>query len=137
MKCIFRQERIIYDKSISSSTSIYVEQYLEECLNSIVKQTLRDIEIICVNDGSTDSSYDILKRYEKMDARIKVISKENSGYGHTINRGVEAASGKYITISEPTCQGQVGFMIKTYFNVYFQYKCRDSKLSLGKKGYTK
>ena len=39
--------------------------------------------------------------------------------------------------SQPTCQGQVGFLIKTYFNVYFQYQCRDSKRSLGKKGYTK
>lgn len=91
-----------------------VEKYLEQCLDSIVNQTLEDIEIICVNDGSTDSSYGILKRYEKMDSRIKVISKENSGYGHTINTGVEAASGKYITIIESDDFAETNMMEKMY-----------------------
>lgn len=77
-----------------------VERYLKECLDSIIKQTLRNIEIICVNDGSTDNSLAILREYEKKDKRIKVISKENSGYGNTMNVGMDAACGKYIGIVE-------------------------------------
>ncbi len=78
-----------------------VEMYLEECLDSVINQTLRDIEIICVNDGSTDNSLSILKKYEMRDKRIKVISKPNSGYGHTMNVGMNAATGEYIGIVEP------------------------------------
>jgi glycosyltransferase involved in cell wall biosynthesis/acetyltransferase-like isoleucine patch superfamily enzyme len=78
-----------------------VEDYLKECLNSVVNQTLRDIEIICVNDGSTDNSLSILKEYAEKDERIKIISKPNSGYGHTMNVGIDAATGEYIGIVEP------------------------------------
>ena len=56
-----------------------VEAYLGECLESIVKQTLKDIEIVCVNDGSTDGSVEILNEYAQKDSRIKVINKQNSG----------------------------------------------------------
>ena len=73
-----------------------VENYLEECLDSVLNQTLPEIEIICVNDGSTDNSLAILQRYEKKDSRVKVITKENSGYGNTMNVGLDAAVGKYI-----------------------------------------
>jgi len=78
-----------------------VEMYLEECLDSVVNQTLRDIEIICVNDGSTDNSLSILEEYAEKDERIKIISKPNSGYGHTMNLGMDAATGEYIGILEP------------------------------------
>jgi glycosyltransferase involved in cell wall biosynthesis/SAM-dependent methyltransferase len=78
-----------------------VEMYLEECLDSVINQTLRDIEIICVNDGSTDNSLPILEEYAEKDERIKIISKPNSGYGHTMNVGIEAATGEYIGIVEP------------------------------------
>jgi glycosyltransferase involved in cell wall biosynthesis len=78
-----------------------VETYLEECLDSIVNQTLRDIEIICIDDGSTDGSLSILEEYEKKDDRIRIISKPNSGYGHTMNVGIDAATGEYIGIVEP------------------------------------
>lgn len=77
-----------------------VENYLEECLDSVLNQTLPEIEIICVNDGSTDNSLAILQRYEKKDSRVKVITKENSGYGNTMNVGMDAAVGKYIGIVE-------------------------------------
>lgn len=77
-----------------------VEKYLRECLDSIVRQTLKEIEIICVNDGSTDGSLHILEEYAHKDSRIVVISKENSGYGHTMNMGIENASGKYINFLE-------------------------------------
>ncbi len=78
-----------------------VDQYLRECMDSLVHQTLKEIEIICVNDGSTDQSLSILEEYARSDARVKIISKENAGYGHTMNVGIDAASGKYIGIVEP------------------------------------
>ena len=68
-----------------------VEQYLRECLDSAVNQTLQEIEIICVNDGSTDNSLAILKEYAAKDERVKVIDKDNAGYGHTMNVGMDAA----------------------------------------------
>lgn len=77
-----------------------VEMYLRECLDSVIAQTLKDIEIICVNDGSTDSSPQILEEYAQKDNRIKIISKPNSGYGHTMNCGFDAATGDYIGIVE-------------------------------------
>ncbi|MBQ8931779.1 MAG: glycosyltransferase [Ruminiclostridium sp.] len=77
-----------------------VENYLVECLDSVVNQTLREIEIICVDDGSKDSSLSILREYEKKDHRVKVITKPNSGYGNTMNVGMDMATGEYIGIVE-------------------------------------
>lgn len=77
-----------------------VERYLKECLDSVVKQTLQEIEIICVDDGSTDHSLEILNEYKQKDDRIKVITKKNSGYGNTMNVGMDAATGLYIGIVE-------------------------------------
>lgn len=74
-----------------------VEKYLEECLDSIINQTLTDIEIICINDGSTDYSLNILKEYEKKDKRIKIINQENKGLGATRNVGMKIAKGEYIS----------------------------------------
>ena len=77
-----------------------VERYLRECLNSLVNQTLREIEIICINDGSTDSSLSIIREYERRDERIVVIDKPNSGYGDSMNKGIDLARGEYIGIVE-------------------------------------
>jgi len=77
-----------------------VEQYLPACLNSILAQTLDDIEVICVDDGSTDQSSAILDNYAQKDSRLHVIHKENRGYGHSMNVGIDAASGEYIGIVE-------------------------------------
>lgn len=77
-----------------------VEKYLRECLDSVVNQTLKDIEIICINDGSTDGSLKILEEYAKSDERIKIIDKPNSGYGASMNLGLEAAISEYIGIVE-------------------------------------
>ena len=77
-----------------------VENYLRECLDSLINQTLKDIEIICINDGSTDSSLEIIEEYAKRDTRIKVINKPNSGYGDSMNLGMEQATGEYIGILE-------------------------------------
>ena len=77
-----------------------VERYLRECLDSLVNQSLKDVEIICINDGSTDSSLSIIREYERRDERIVVIDKPNSGYGDSMNKGLELARGEYIGIVE-------------------------------------
>ncbi|MEQ3362753.1 glycosyltransferase [Raoultibacter massiliensis] len=78
-----------------------VAAFLDQCLESIEYQTARDMEIICLNDGSTDDSLAIMKRHAAADARIRVVDKENEGYGATCNRGIELASGDYVAIVEP------------------------------------
>ena len=82
---------------ISVIVPVYnVEKYLPECLDSIINQTLRDIEIICLNDGSTDNSLSILKEYASKDERIILIDKKNDGLGYTRKVGLDIAKGKYI-----------------------------------------
>lgn len=76
------------------------EKYLVQCLDSICGQTLREIEIICVDDGSTDQSSVILDDYAGQDERIKVIHKSNAGYGAAMNTGIDVAKGEYIGIVE-------------------------------------
>lgn len=73
------------------------EKYLDESLNSIENQTLKDIEIICVNDGSTDNSLKILESHASRDDRIKIINQENQGVSVARNAGIEAATGEYIS----------------------------------------
>lgn len=88
-------------KKISVIVPIYnVESYLSQCLESILSQTLTEIEIICVDDGSTDQSGLILDEYAKKDNRIKVIHKSNEGYGGALNTGIAMATGEYIGIVE-------------------------------------
>ena len=71
-----------------------VENYLRDCLDSIVNQTLKDIEIICINDGSPDNSLEILREYEAKDNRITVIDQENGGHAVATNRGLKLATGE-------------------------------------------
>lgn len=91
-----------------------VERYLEECLDCVVNQTLRDIEIICVNDGSTDRSGEILAEYAGRDDRVIVINKKNAGYGHAVNMGVRVAGGEYIGIVEPDDYLELEMMEELY-----------------------
>lgn len=77
-----------------------VELYLNQCLESICNQTLKNIEIIIINDGSTDSSGRIISSFSDRDNRIISITQKNSGYGAAVNRGLEASSGEYISIIE-------------------------------------
>lgn len=78
-----------------------VASYLAKCLDSIISQTLKNIEIICVNDGATDNSPQILEEYAKKDGRIRIITQPNGGYGKAMNNGIAAANGEYIGIVEP------------------------------------
>ena len=78
-----------------------VEKYLEECLDSVVNQTFKDIEIICVNDGSTDNSLQILEEYALKDNRIYIINQKNRGVSVARNNGIKKAHGEYICFIDP------------------------------------
>lgn len=72
------------------------EKFIQECLDSITNQSLNEIEIICINDGSTDNTLDILNEYSSRDNRIKIITTENNGQGHARNLAINEAKGEYI-----------------------------------------
>ena len=77
-----------------------VKTYLRECLDSILNQTLTEIEVLCGDGGSNDGSLEILREYEKKDKRVKVISRDGSGYGQSVNECMDLAKGEYIGIVE-------------------------------------
>lgn len=77
------------------------EQYLKQCMESVLGQTLKEIEIICIDDGSTDNSLNILKEYQKKDNRIIIFSQENQGAAVARNRGLELAKGIYVAFMDP------------------------------------
>lgn len=88
--------------AVSVVMPIYnASDFLKESLGGILQQTLKNIEIICVNDGSKDDSLEIMQRYAYNDKRIKIIDKPNGGYGHSMNAGIKIATGEYIAILEP------------------------------------
>ena len=77
-----------------------VEKYLPRCIESALFQTLEDIEIICVDDGSTDGCGAMLDEYARRDSRVKVIHQPNGGYGKAMNAGLRAATGEYFAVLE-------------------------------------
>lgn len=88
--------------SISVLVPIYnVQRYLPQCLEALCGQALRDLEIVAINDGSTDGSLAILQEWAAKDDRIVIVDKPNSGYGASMNRGIETARGTYVGIVEP------------------------------------
>ncbi|WP_288193361.1 glycosyltransferase family 2 protein [uncultured Methanobrevibacter sp.] len=91
-----------------------VEDFLGECLDSIVNQTLEDIEIICVNDGSKDNSLNILNEYASKDNRFTIISQENGGHAAATNKGMSLAKGKYLFLMDSDDVLDVTALEKTY-----------------------
>lgn len=86
---------------ISVVVPVYnVENYLADCLDSLVNQTFKDIEIICINDGSPDNSLQILEEYAEKDSRMKVFSQENGGHAVATNRGISMATGDYLFLMD-------------------------------------
>ena len=80
--------------------SLNVEDYIEQCISSVIKQTLNEIEIICVDAGSTDNTLNILKKYAEKDSRIRIIHSDKKSYGYQVNLGISKAKGEYISIIE-------------------------------------
>lgn len=80
--------------------SLNVGKYIEKSIQSVVMQTLDDIEIICIDAGSTDGTLEIIKRYTEQDQRIKIIHSDRKSYGYQMNLGLKTAQGKYIGIIE-------------------------------------
>ena len=77
-----------------------VEEYFQQCIESVLNQTLKDIEIIPVDDGSPDKCGEIMDYYAEKDHRVKPIHQKNGGYGKAVNSGFDKASGKYVAIVE-------------------------------------
>ena len=78
-----------------------MQRYLRECLDSILAQTLRNIEVICVDDGSTDGTAEILREYESCDGRVRTIVQANGGAGKARNTGLAVARGEYVCFPDP------------------------------------
>lgn len=105
---------------ISVIVPIYkVEKYLVQCIDSILNQTLKDIEVILVDEGDRDACRFIIDHYEQNDKRVKAIHEKNGGYGASVNKGMEIAVGEYISIIEsddfiePTCMRKCTIMPKS------------------------
>ena len=80
--------------------SLNVGPYIRQCMDSVVNQTLRELEILCIDAGSTDGTYEILLEYADRDPRIRLMHSDRRSYGHQVNLGLEAAEGEYIGIVE-------------------------------------
>ena len=101
--------------AVSVIVPVYnVENYLEKCLDSLLNQTLKNIEIICINDGSKDNSGDILKKYASIDNRIIVKTQENAGLSAARNAGLEIAQGEYIGFVDSDDWVDLDFYEKLY-----------------------
>ena len=80
--------------------SLNVEKYIRQCMESVLKQTLEDIEIICVDAGSTDGTLEILEEYAHTDPRIQLMHSDKKSYGYQVNLGFDIACGEYLGIIE-------------------------------------
>lgn len=88
---------MVEDIKVSVVVPVYnVQDYLEQCLDSLVNQTLSEIEIVCVNDGSTDSSPAILEKYSSKDSRIRIVTQKNKGLSGARNTGMKYIKGEYV-----------------------------------------
>jgi glycosyltransferase involved in cell wall biosynthesis len=105
----------IIEIKISVILPVYnAERHLEQCLDSIIGQTLKDIEIICIDDGSQDRSPEILQKYALIDRRIRIITQENSGAGAARNKGLSVAKGTYLSFLDADDFFEAGMLEAAY-----------------------
>ena len=93
-----------------------VEKYLRQCLDSVINQTLKDIEIICVNDGSPDNSIQILQEYAQKDGRVVIIDRENKGVAESRNEGIKKANGEFVCFMDPDDLYPSNDILETLYN---------------------
>lgn len=105
------------------------EKFLDESLGGVLKQSLHEIEVICVNDGSTDNSLKKIHKFASADSRIRIIDKKNKGYGQTMNMGLKEAKGEYIAILEPDD------FVDIEMYEYLYTKAKDLNLDVAKSNY--
>ena len=127
------------DRLVSIIVPVYnVEKYLSKCIESLINQTYTNIEILLINDGSTDNSKKICEQFKEKDSRIKLINKENGGLSDTRNKGLQEAIGKYIAfvdsddyINENTVEDNLKTAIEKNADIVifcFKYKrCKKNK----------
>ena len=105
------------DIKISIILSVYnVEKYLNQCMDSLINQTFKDFELICINDSSTDNSLNILNEYAEKDSRVKIITQPNGGLSSTRNSGMQNASGDYILFLDKKI-----FLFGSYYLIRINY----------------
>lgn len=118
-----------------------VESYLAQCLDSILGQSYKNIEVICIDDGSTDSSGAIAQQYANKDPRVRIITQANAGQSAARNRGLEQASGEYVAFIDSDDYIDREFIkelvehsssttLAYNFNVIFEYPHAQSRLIL-------
>ena len=105
------------------------EKYLERCLQSILQQNMTDFELICINDGSTDRSNDILKQCVQKDQRVRLIEQKNQGVSVARNHGIDAASGEYIAFIDADDWVDTDFLFWLYTTAK-KRKCAHYNLQL-------
>lgn len=100
---------------VSIIVPIYnVEPYIDECLDSLVRQTIKELEFICIDDGSVDNSYKILEQYAEYDARFIVLKQNREGQGIGRNKCIELAKGEYIAFVDPDDKLELNAMEELY-----------------------
>ena len=127
---VLAQNKLSYIPKVSIIMPVYnVAEYLHQCLDSMINQTLKDIEIICVDDGSTDNSLNILKEYARRDHRITLFSSSHIGTGKCRNLALASAKGKYIGFVDPDDWVETSYFEKLYtagesgnYDIVFQTK---------------
>lgn len=111
------KEQLEYQKHIAVSVIVPVynaAKYLPQCLDSICNQTLQNIEIICVDDGSTDNSLEILERYAEKDSRFQLLQQKNAGAGVARNTGLNFAQGEYLSFLDADDFFELNMLEKAY-----------------------
>jgi glycosyltransferase involved in cell wall biosynthesis len=121
-------QEVKVQKKVSIIVPVYnVEKFIKRCLNSLINQSLKDIEIICINDGSTDKSLQILEEFAQKDDRVIIINQDNSGVSVARNNGIDNASGEFIGFVDSDDWVDLDF----YEKLYNTAKSHDADIAVG------